>query len=654
MLSLTLIVILALAPVPVIYLFYYRYFLVKPSYLYHLEYFVYGAILALLLLLAGQYFAPDLPLHGAAARGFLSASLVEKAGAFAMIALLTYRTPPLLMVLNMVISAMLLGLGFATVENVMYAISIREPVIFVRLFSSVPLHVLTCGIIGYGLALMRFSGSWGNRVRHALGAFMVPYLFHGTYDTLLIGGGTGTYWIAPLLVVLIAGMEYILAKSQTLPLLDGLQKHRISIEEWTTVQREPQYERWILRSMGSKNREYVPLFRLRLGAVRASVIVVLLIVAAGFLAGGDFVAGVFRYQLRGEETVMLFTLLPALYSLNLFTVGVMNPKYFQNSLIRIPIIIDVDIEASDTLIKTTAYHVTAGNCYLKTVDPIEPGTPLSLTFVCPHFSSPPVRGVAVWDSRDDRKQLSGTLARFTGRPWRYWLFLARYGLYRVSRGLFFTLRLPGFGNIRRLFVRPVSVMQKEWRFSAGYTLFNQGEEGTVFYLIRKGEVDIIKTLDTGETVLLTTLGEGDIFGELAIVGGQPRLAAAVCRTDCLLAVAEADNLDALIESNPVFTQRLIKNFANRLNSSEQTMLRSMADIGGAFRAREEKLSVLCRVLAALALQSRDTVPGGPDIEALAARLNVEKGIVNEIVTLLAGAGDGSSAERIINQLIEKL
>ena len=49
--SLTLIVILALAPVPVIYLFYYRYFLVKPSYLYHLEYFVYGAILALLLML---------------------------------------------------------------------------------------------------------------------------------------------------------------------------------------------------------------------------------------------------------------------------------------------------------------------------------------------------------------------------------------------------------------------------------------------------------------------------------------------------------------------------------------------------------------------------------------------------------------------------
>ena len=156
-------------------------------------------------------------------------------------------------------------------------------------------------------------------------------------------GGTGTYWIAPLLVVLIVGMEYILARSQTLPLLDGLRKHGMSIEEWATIQREPQYERWILRSMGSKNREYVPIFRLSLGQARASVIIILLAVAAACLGGGDLVAGAFRHRLRGEETVMLFTLLPALYSLNLFTVGVVNPKYFQNSLIKIPIIIDVDI-----------------------------------------------------------------------------------------------------------------------------------------------------------------------------------------------------------------------------------------------------------------------------------------------------------------------
>ncbi|MBN2159076.1 MAG: cyclic nucleotide-binding domain-containing protein [Spirochaetes bacterium] len=630
--SITLIIILALAPITLIYLFYYRYFVVKSSYLYHLEYFIYGVILALVILLASPYILPRLLFQGKIAMGFLGASLIEKLGAFICIAILTFRSSSILMVLNMVISAMLLGLGFATLENIVYALAMRDPVIIVRLFSAVPLHVLTCGLIGYGLALMRFSGSLLSRARYAATALAVPFLFHGLYDTMLITGGTGTYWIAPLLVLLIVGMEYILTKSQTLPLLDGLKSHNFFIEDWITVQREPQYERWILRSMGSKNREYVPLFRLNLGKLRALFIIILLVCAALSLAEHRIVMGFLGHRLRTEEAVMLFTLLPALYSLNLFAIGVMNPKYFQNSLIKIPIIIDVDVEADGTIIKTIAYHVTGSNCYLKTVDPLGTGTRLSLTFACSAFSSPPVTGEVIWDSHDEQKQLSGSLVRLDRRPAGFRFFQVRYYLYRISRGLSFNMRLPGFRSIRQLFVRPISVMQKEWRFSAGQKLFEQGEEGRIFYLIRKGEVDIIKTLDTGERVTMAVLKEGDIFGEMAIVGNQPRLATAICRTDCLLAVAEADNLDALIEGNPVFTQKLIKNFANRLHASEQIMLKSMADSGAASKRREESLLALCRVLAAVAGAGGDpSLFQKADAGLLAKQLDMDKKLVAEIL-----------------------
>jgi CRP-like cAMP-binding protein/RsiW-degrading membrane proteinase PrsW (M82 family) len=643
-------------PVPVIYLFYHRYFQVKPSYLYHLEYFIYGVILALLLLLIGPYILRYLTFQNSIAMGFLSASLIEKAGAFLFIAVLTYRSPPLLMVLNMVISAMLLGLGFATLENITYALALPEPVIIVRLLSAVPLHVLTCGLIGYGLALMRFSGSWGNRVRYAAGALVVPFLFHGMYDTQLIKGGVNTYWIAPLLIMLIIGMEYILAKTQTFPLLDGLRKHGMFIEEWGTVQREPQYERWILRSMGSRNREYVPFFHVNLGKFKSSVIIILFATAVACLLGRSFIIDALHHRLHVQETVMLFTMLPALYSLNLFFVGVVNPKYFQYSLIKIPIIIDVDISYAGAVIKTTTYHVTGGNCYLKTVDPLERGARLSLTFTCADFFSPPVDGIVIWDSHDEQKQLSGTLVRLTGRPFGYRLFLIKYSLYRITRGLFFNLRLPGFQSIRRLFVRPVSVMQKEWRFSAGHRLFEQGEEGRVFYLIRKGEVDIIKTLDTGENVRMTTLTDGDIFGEMAIVGNQPRLATAVCRSDCLLAVAEADNLEALIENNPVFTQRLIKNFANRLHSSEQIMLKSIADIDSVSKQREEALVNICRVLLLVGGMSGGDMTStfkNADINSIASRLKLEKRVVQYIINNLSEMKDADPLELIVSGLLKK-
>ena len=142
---------------------------------------------------------------------------------------------------------------------------------------------------------------------------------------------------------------------------------------------------------------------------------------------------------------------------------------------------------------------------------------------------------------------------------------------------------------------------------------------------------------------------------MAIVGDQPRLATAVCRTDCLLAVAEADNLDALIESNPVFTQRLIKNFANRLHSSEQTMLKSMADIGVAYKHREESLASVCRVLAAVAAYGRAASAfDDAEITALASRCNAEKSAVQEIVAAIAGAKEDTSPETIIQNIIEKL
>ncbi len=644
-----LLLLLAIIPIPVMYIIYYRYFLVKPSYLFHLEYFLYGAILALLLLLAAPYLMKFMVFKSTLARGFLSAAMIEKAGAFFFILVLTYRMPPLFMVLNMVISAMLLGLGFATVENITYALVVREPVIVVRLFSSVPLHVLTCGLMGYGLALMRFSGSWGNRLRYVLGALIVPLLFHGLYDSMLMSGGAGTYWIAPLLVMLIMGMEYILAKSQTLPLLDGLRKHRMSIEDWETIQREPQHARWILRSMGSKNREYVPFFRLSIGKARGGVIIIMLAAAAACIVNRHMLMEILHNRLAAEETITLFTLLPALYSLNLFVVGVVNPRYFQNSLIKIPIIIDVDIAVGGSIIKTITYHVTGENCYLKTVDPIEADTRCSLTFTCSAFISPPVPGVVIWDSRDEQKQLSGTLVRLTEKPWGYRLFLMKYYLYRVTWGLFFNLRLPGFKNIRQLFVRPVSVMQKEWRFSEGHVLFEQGEEGKVFYLIRKGKVDIVKTLDTGEKVQMVTLTEGDIFGEMAIVGNQPRLATAVCRTECLLAVAEADNLDVLIENNPVFTQRLIKIFANRLHASELTLLKSMADIGSTSKKKDDALLTLCRILMVAGGFGRGVSKelSDGDINYFVDQLNLDKKLVIEVLARLADAREDSPLETVI-------
>ena len=71
---------------------------------------------------------------------------------------------------------------------------------------------------------------------------------------------------------------------------------------------------------------------------------------------------------------------------------------------------------------------------------------------------------------------------------------------------------------------------QEQTFKAGELIFREGEDSDLAYLIVSGRVDIFKRMDNGATVLLATLGDGEIFGEMSIISEQPRTASAAAST----------------------------------------------------------------------------------------------------------------------------
>jgi CRP-like cAMP-binding protein len=68
---------------------------------------------------------------------------------------------------------------------------------------------------------------------------------------------------------------------------------------------------------------------------------------------------------------------------------------------------------------------------------------------------------------------------------------------------------------------------------AGAVLFEQGDPGGAFYVIVRGEAEII-----GDGILIGTMGPGDSFGEIALVRDARRTATVQARTD--LGVFELD------------------------------------------------------------------------------------------------------------------
>lgn len=102
------------------------------------------------------------------------------------------------------------------------------------------------------------------------------------------------------------------------------------------------------------------------------------------------------------------------------------------------------------------------------------------------------------------------------------------------------------------------------RFARDDVIFAEGSAGNHMYLIVAGQVGIVKATDSGPR-LLATLGEGEIFGEMALVDSGQRAAGAVAVSDDteLMAIDQA-RFVYLVSQQPAFALSVMRVMAQRI------------------------------------------------------------------------------------------
>lgn len=101
---------------------------------------------------------------------------------------------------------------------------------------------------------------------------------------------------------------------------------------------------------------------------------------------------------------------------------------------------------------------------------------------------------------------------------------------KTSESLTTFLRgVPVFGGLEgRRLQRIIDVLEEQtWR--PGQVIFNEGELGRTMYVLREGEVDVMRTSSEGKKVPIVRLGPGETFGEMTLVELQPRSATIVVK-----------------------------------------------------------------------------------------------------------------------------
>ncbi len=112
--------------------------------------------------------------------------------------------------------------------------------------------------------------------------------------------------------------------------------------------------------------------------------------------------------------------------------------------------------------------------------------------------------------------------------------------------------------------------------AAGQVIFRENDPGDKMYIILEGVVEILKEAQGGSSKVLTSVGKGEFFGEMALIDDRPRSATAIASVPCKLLVMSDDLLDSYIAGNPEFASKMIRNLAQRLRGANKLIEQALA------------------------------------------------------------------------------
>jgi CRP-like cAMP-binding protein len=91
-------------------------------------------------------------------------------------------------------------------------------------------------------------------------------------------------------------------------------------------------------------------------------------------------------------------------------------------------------------------------------------------------------------------------------------------------------------------------------FHEGTELIKEGSPAEYFYLISKGEVEILKDTKWGQKARINVIGQGKAFGEMALITSSPRYCSVKAKTDVELLKLHKKDFKEIVNTDPVISR----------------------------------------------------------------------------------------------------
>lgn len=141
--------------------------------------------------------------------------------------------------------------------------------------------------------------------------------------------------------------------------------------------------------------------------------------------------------------------------------------------------------------------------------------------------------------------------------------------------------VPIFSELSDADIASLAQLTGRRRCPKDTVVFFENEEGDSFFMILEGRIKVTILGDDGREIILSVLGPGDFFGEMALLDNEPRSATAIAIEDSeLLSLCRAD-FQSVLTDNRSIQGALIKVLTARLRrANHQISTLALMDVYG--------------------------------------------------------------------------
>jgi RsiW-degrading membrane proteinase PrsW (M82 family) len=170
-------------------------------------------------------------------------ALIEEFSKFVFVRFILYRNKNFNEPFDGIVYSVMVGMGFATLENVLYVFQFGITTGILRMFTAVPAHAVFAILMGYFIGRAKFTHRRGFLLSFV--ALATATLFHGSYDYFWFIADTQGVWagiwicaILSLIVGFFLSRQAIKLHQQASPFI-GMQVNDATIDDQTNVTKEP-------------------------------------------------------------------------------------------------------------------------------------------------------------------------------------------------------------------------------------------------------------------------------------------------------------------------------------------------------------------------------------------------------------------------------